>query len=145
MGIFGERRGAAESEIDVFIAQQIFLPEVFLKPAENEEQFRIYGHALYVANRLDLLRRSKVAGEPFWQGKVFLKCRKVIDDKPITHNVFDVLFEDKVIGEISEFDTKARSLFAFELNSKYVARAVIREDLIGNLVHLFVNPANRIN
>ena len=51
----------------------------------------------------------------------------------------------KIIGEISEFDTKARGLFAFELDSKYVARAVIRADLIGNLVHLFVNPDNRIN
>lgn len=145
MGIFGERRGAAESEIDLFISQQIVLPQVFLKPAENEEHFRIYGHSLYVANRLELLKRSAAAGEPFWQGKVFLKCREAIDDKPIKSKVYDVVFEDKIIGEISEFDTKARGLFAFELDSKYVARAVIRADLIGNLVHLFVNPDNRIN
>lgn len=145
MGIFGERRGVAESEIDSFISQQILLPQVFLKPAENEEHFRIYGHALYGANRLDLLKRSAANGEPFWQGKVFLKCRQAVDNKPITSKVFDVVFEDKIIGEISEFDTKARGLFAFELDSKYVARAVIRADLIGNLVHLFVNPENRID
>ena len=144
MGLFSGRSNDIESNIDSFIAQKILLPQIFLRPAENEEHFRIYGHALYEANRLALLKRSVDEGAPFWQGKVFLKCREAIDDKPIKSKVFDVVFEDKVIGEISEFDTKARSLFDFELDSKYVARAVIRADLIGNLVHLFVNPANRI-
>ena len=144
MGLFSGRSNDIESNIDSFIAQKILLPQIFLRPAENEEHFRIYGHALYEPNRLALLKRSVDEGAPFWQGKVFLKCREAIDDKPIKSKVFDVVFEDKVIGEISEFDTKARSLFDFELDSKYVARAVIRADLIGNLVHLFVDPANRI-
>jgi hypothetical protein len=144
MGIFGERKADAESEIDSFLSRKILLPHVFLKPAENEEHFRIYGHSIYGANRLELLKRSTDAGEPFWQGKVFLKCREAIDNKPVASKVFDVFFEDKVIGEISEYDTKAAQLFDFELGSKYVARAIIRADLIGNLVHLFVNPANRI-
>lgn len=35
-------------------------------------------------------------------------------------------------------------MFDFSLDAKYVARAMIRADLIGNLVHLFVNPENRL-
>ena len=144
MGLFGDRPSEAESSIDSFIAQKILLPQVFLKAAEGEEHFRIYGHAKYEFNRLELLKRSAEQGAPFWQGKVFLRCREAIDDKAITSRVFDVVFEDKVIGEISEYDSKARGIFDFELDAKYVARAVIRADLIGNLVHLFVNPANRL-
>jgi hypothetical protein len=144
LGLFGGRSSDVESNIDAFIAQKIVLPQVFLKPTENEEHFRIYGHALYAANRLALLKQGVENGEPFWQGKVFLKCREAIDDKPITTKVFDVVSEGMVIGEISELDSKARSIFDFELDSKYVARAVIRADLIGNLVHLFVDPKNRI-
>lgn len=144
MGLFGSRPSEAESSIDSFISQQILLPEIFLKQAEGEEHLRIYGHAKYEFNRLQLLNESTAAGAPFWQGKVFLKCRQAIDDKALTSRVFDVVFRDKVIGEISEYDSKARGLFEFELDNKYVARAVVRDDLIGNLVHLFVNPANRL-
>ena len=79
MGLFGGRSSEIESNIDAFISQKILLPQIFLKPAENEEHFRIYGHALYEANRLMLLRRSVEEGAPFWQGKVFLKCREAID------------------------------------------------------------------
>ncbi len=145
MGLFSGRSGDVESNIDAFISQKILLPQVFLKPTENEEHFRIYGHNLYAANRLALLKRGVEAGNPFWQGKVFLKCREAIDDKPITTKVFDVISDGMVIGEISELDSKARSIFDFELDSKYVARAIIRADLIGNLVHLFVDPNNRIS
>ena len=144
MGLFGDRPTEAEASIDSFISQQILLPEIFLKATEGEEHFRIYGHAKYEFNRLQLLNESAAAGAPFWQGRVFLKCRDVVDEKALTSKVFDVIFRDKVIGEISEYDSKARGLFEFELDNKYVARAVIRADLIGNLVHLFVNPANKI-
>jgi hypothetical protein len=145
VGLFSGRSGDVESNIDAFISQKILLPQVFLKPTENEEHFRIYGHALYAANRLVLLKRGVEAGNPFWQGKVFLKCREAIDDKPIITKVFDVISDGMVIGEISELDSKARSIFDFDLDSKYVARAIIRADLIGNLVHLFVDPNNRIS
>jgi hypothetical protein len=145
LGLFGERRNEVESNIDSFIAQKILLPQVFLKPAAEEEHFRIYGHSKYELNRVALLNRSVTEGAPFWQGKVFLKCRDSIDDKALPSKVFDVIFEDRVIGEISEYDTKARDIFEFENDTKYVARAIIRADLIGNLVHLFVNPANRLN
>jgi hypothetical protein len=144
VGLFGERPSDVESSIDSFISQRILLPQVFLKPATDEQHFRIYGHAKYEFNRLELLKESAVAGEPFWQGKVFLKCRDAIDDKALTSKVFDVIFQDKVIGEISEYDSRAKAMFEFELDVKYVARAVIRADLIGNLVHLFVNPENRL-
>lgn len=144
MGLFGDRPSEVESSIDSFISQRILLPQVFLKPAANEEHFRIYGHSKYEFNRLELLQRSAAAGEPFWQGKVFLKCRAAIDDKALESKVFDVIFQNKVIGEISEYDSKARGMFDFSSDAKYVARAVIRADLIGNLVHLFVNPENRI-
>jgi hypothetical protein len=144
LGLFGDRPSEVESSIDSFISQKILLPQVFLKPTEDEEHFRIYGHAKYEFNRLELLKESVSAGAPFWQGKVFLKCREAIAEKALPSKVFDVVYRDKVIGEISEFDTKARGIFQFELDTKYVARAVIRADLIGNLVHLFVNPANRL-
>jgi hypothetical protein len=144
LGLFGDRASDKETSIDSFISQKILLPQVFLKPAPDEEHFRIYGHAKFEFNRLALLNRSVAEGAPFWQGKVFLICREAVDDKALTSRMFDVIFEDKIIGEISEYDTKAKQLFEFELGNKYVGRAVIRADLIGNLVHLFVNPENRI-
>lgn len=144
MGLFGERPSDVESSIDSFISQRILLPQVFLKPTADEQHFRIYGHSKYEFNRLELLKQSASSGEPFWQGKVFLKCRDAIDDKALKSKVFDVIYQDKAIGEISEYDSKAKGMFEFELDVKYVARAVIRADLIGNLVHLFVNPENRL-
>ncbi|MFM2384975.1 MAG: hypothetical protein RL166_849 [Actinomycetota bacterium] len=122
MGIFGERKSAVETEIDSFLEQKILLPQTFL--------------------RKSLLNESVVNGEPFWQGKVFLKCRDAFDEKPVPSLIFDVLHDGKLIGQISEFDSVAKSVLNFEPDQKYVARAIIRADLIGNLVHLFVNPDN---
>ena len=144
VGLFGNRPTATEASIDSFISQKILLPEIFLHPAEGEEHFRIYGHAKYEFNRLQLLNESAAAGAPFWQGRVSLECRDAVDDKALTSKVFELIFRDMVIGEISEYDSKARGLFEFELDNKYVAREFIRDDLIGNLVHLFVNPSNRL-
>ena len=137
MGIFGERKANAESEIDSFLAQKILLPQVFLKPAEGEVHLRIYGDAKFSMARQLLLSQSVEAGEPFWHGKVFLKCRDSIDEKSVPSLVFDVMYDGKPIGLISEFDSVARKTLNFELDQKYVARAIIRADLIGNLVHLF--------
>lgn len=145
MGIFGRKPKAAESNVDSFLAQKILLPQVFLQPVEGEEHLRVYGSPQYANVRAHLLLMSIEAGEPFWQGKVFLKCREAVDDKALTSKVFDVIFENKIIGEISEYDSRARELFDFELDEKYVGRVVIRADLIGNIAHLFVNPANRIS
>lgn len=145
MGIFGRKPKAAESNVDSFLAQKIILPQVFLQPVEGEEHFRIYGSPQYANVRAFLLLQSVEAGQPFWQGKVFLKCHETVDDKALKSKVFDVVYEDKIIGEISEYDSKARELFDFELDEKYVGRVVIRADLIGNVAHLFVNTANRVS
>jgi hypothetical protein len=55
-----------------------------------------------------------------------------------------ILFNDVPIGEISEFDLKAKDLLQFTLEAEYFGRAIIQDDLIGNIVHLFINPGNRL-
>jgi hypothetical protein len=140
MGIFGGRKGDAESEIDSFLEQKILLPQTFLRAAEGEQHIRIYGDAKFAIIRQELLNLSTSKEEPFWSGKVFLKCRESIDERTVPSLVFDVMFDGRPIGLISEFDSVARGVLNFELEQKYVARAVIRADLIGNLVHLFINP-----
>lgn len=144
MSIFGERKSEAESDIDSFLAQKILLPQTFLQANEGETHIRIYGDSKFALARQELLTISSLAGQAFWQGKVFLKCRHSIDDRAVPTLLFDVLFDGKLIGQITEFDSVARNVLTFEPEQKYVARAVVRADLIGNLVHLFVNPANRI-
>lgn len=144
MGIFSGRPSEAEAEIDSFLAQKILLPQTFLKANVGEAHIRIYGDARFAMTRQNLLNRSAENGELFWHGKVFLKCRDSIDEKSVPSLVFDVLFDGKPIGTISEFDSVARQTLNFELDQKYVARAVIRADLIGNLVHLFVNAEHAL-
>jgi hypothetical protein len=56
-----------------------------------------------------------------------------------------ILADDVLIGEISEFDLKAKGLLEFTLEANYYGRAVIQDDLIGNVVHLFVDPVNRLS
>lgn len=144
MGIFGDRKSEAESDIDTFLAQKIVLPQTFLQVNEGEQHIRIYGDSKFAQIRQELLTISSLAGQGFWQGKVFLKCRHSIDDRAVPSLLFDVLFDGKIIGQITEFDSVARSVLNFEIDQKYVARAVIRADLIGNLIHLFVNPDNAV-
>ncbi len=144
MGIFGERKSDAELDIDLFLGQKILLPQTFLRANAGEEHIRIYGDSQLAFMRQTLLNESTINNEPFWHGKVFLKCRASLDDRAVPSLVFDVLYDGKPIGLISEFDSVARNVLRFESDQKYVARAVIRADLIGNLVHLFVNPENQI-
>lgn len=145
MGIFGDRKSDAESDIDSFLAQKILLPQTFMQVNEGEQHIRIYGDSKFALVRQELLTISSLAGQGFWQGKVFLKCRHAIDDRAVPSLLFDVLYDGKIIGQITEFDSVARNVLNFEIDQKYVARAVIRADLIGNLVHLFVDPQNRIS
>lgn len=144
MGIFGERKSDAELEIDAFLDQKILLPQTFLRVNAGETHLRIYGDSKFALIRQALLNESAANAEPFWHGKVFLKCRDSLDDRAVPCLVFDVFYEGKQIGAISEFDSVARTVLNFELDQKYVARAVIRADLIGNLVHLFVNPSKTL-
>lgn len=141
---FGKSRSEAETGIDAFLGQKIVLPQLFLKPAEGEIHFRVYGHVEYAEERKELLDRATRGKEPFWSGKVFLKVGPAPRPQTVDSLVLQVIHENIVIGEISEFDSVARNIFKFEEGETYVARAVIRADLIGNLIHLFVNPENRI-
>lgn len=142
---FGKSRGGdAESVIDSFLGQKIVLPQVFLKPAAGEIHFRVYGQVEYEKARKNLLDQSQLAKEPFWSGKLYLRAAEV--SRPAGPGmVLEVLHDKQVIGEISEFDSIARNVFKFVPGEAYVARGVIRADLIGNLVHLFVNPQNTIS
>jgi hypothetical protein len=141
---FGKSQRDAETEVDAFLGQKIVLPQLFLKPAEGETHFRVYGHVEYAEERKELLDRATRGKEPFWSGKVFLKVVPAPRPQTVDSLVVQVIHENIAIGEISEFDSVARNFFQFEEGETYVARAVIRADLIGNLIHLFVNPANRI-
>lgn len=139
---FGKSRGEAETAIDAFLEQKIVLPQVFLKPAEGETHLRVYGQVEYEKARKNLLDQAQLAKEPFWSGKLFLRATKV--SRPTGPGmILEVVHDNQVIGEISEFDSIARNIFKFEPGESYVARGVIRADLIGNLVHLFVNTNNR--
>lgn len=144
MGIFGSRPSEAEAEIDSFLAQKILLPQTFLKANAGETHVRIYGDARFSLARQELLNRSAESGELFWQGKVFMNCRESIGENTVPSLVFTISHDGKQIGQISEYDSVARQILNFEIDQKYVARAVIRADLIGNLVHLFVNSENAI-
>lgn len=141
---FGKSRGDAESSIDSFLEQKIVLPQVFLKPVDGETHLRVYGQTEYEKSRKDLLDQSQLAKEPFWSGKVYVRAAEV--SRPAGPGmIMEVVHANQVIGEISEFDTIAQNVFEFAAGEVYVARAVIRADLIGNLVHLFVNTENRVS
>lgn len=88
---------------------------------------------------------SQRAGQKFWQGKVYLETRLVTEWGNTTKTIFVILFNDVPIGEISEFDLKAKDLLEFALQANYYGRAVIQDDLIGNIVHLFIDPVNRLS
>ena len=140
---FGKARGEAEIAIDSFLEQKIVLPQIFLKAADGETHLRVYGQVEYEKARKHLLDQSQLAKEPFWSGKLFLRATQV-SRAAGPGMIIEVVHEKQVIGEISEFDSIARNVFKFESGEEYVARGVIRADLIGNLVHLFVNTNNRI-
>ena len=142
MSLFNGRRSAAEEAIDEFISQEILLPSVFLRAQEGETHFRVYGHQEYSLARTKLLNDSVIAEKPFWHGKVFLHC--VEGSSAAGSKTYQVRVGTSIIGEISDLDSLARETFSFELGSTYVARAYIRADLIGNLVHLFFNPAHQL-
>lgn len=143
MSLFNGRRSAAEDAIDAFISQEILLPSVFLRAQEDETHFRVYGHPEYAFARTQLLNESVVNGQPFWHGKVYLHC--VEGPSAAGSKVYQVRVGTSIIGEISDLDSIARETFSFEIGSSYVARAYIRADLIGNLVHLFFNPALQLS
>ena len=142
MGIFAGR-GDSGSNLDAFLNQQIVTPKVFLTPAEGEQYIRVYGQTKYAPARSALVQKALGEGEPFWQGKVALELADSDEEGSVPKKVYYIRFENTVIGELSEFDRKAQEVLSYEDGSVYIARAVIQDDLIGCLVQLFVNPANR--
>ena len=142
MGIFASRDESG-SNIGAFLKQQILTPKVFLTPTDGEKYIRVYGQTKYAPARSVLVQKALSEGEPFWQGKVALELADSDEEGSVPKKVYYIRFGNTVIGELSEFDRKAKEVLSYEDGSTYTARAVIQDDLIGCLVQLFVNPANR--
>ena len=141
MGIFANRgNGDSDSSIDAFLSQPIVTPKVFLSPAEGEQYIRVYGQTKYAPARSALVQKALADGEPFWQAKVYLELADSDEEGSVPKKVYFIRFGNTVIGELSEFDRKAKEVLSYEEGSGYIARAVIQDDLIGCLVQLFVNP-----
>ena len=145
LGLFGNQPRSPQDNVDRFLAQgEIDLRSV-LRTQPGEFHLRVHGQTKYAVIRENLLSTSQRAGQKFWQGKVYLETRLVTEWGNTTKTIFVILFNDVPIGEISEFDLKAKDLLEFALQANYYGRAVIQDDLIGNIVHLFIDPVNRLS
>ena len=144
MGIFaGRDQGNSADSLDEFLNQPIVAPKVFLSPAEGEQYIRVYGQTKYSAARATLVQRALSEGQPFWNSKVVLELAES-DEGSVAKKVYFITVGNTVIGELSEFDRRAQDVLSFENGSRFTARAVIQDDLIGCLVQLFVNPENKL-
>lgn len=145
LGLFGNQPRSPQDNVDRFLAQgEIDLRSV-LRTQPGEFHLRVHGQTKYAVIRENLLSTSQRAGQKFWQGKVYLETRLVTEWGNTTKTICVILFNDVPIGEISEFDLKAKDLLEFALQANYYGRAVIQDDLIGNIVHLFIDPVNRLS
>ena len=145
MGLFGNQPRMDQDSVDRYLGQRIVDSRAVLKPQSGEYHLRVHGQTKYSVIRENLLNSARRAGLPFWQGKVFLETRLVTEWGNTTKKIFVLLVNDVPVGEISEFDLKAKDLLEFSLEARYYARAVIQDDLIGNIVHLFIDPVNRLS
>jgi hypothetical protein len=134
-----------QDSVDRYLAQRIVDSRAALRSLEGETHLRVHGQTKYASIRANLLHQSERAGMPFWQGKVYLETRLVTEWGNTTKTIFVILHNDVPIGEISEFDLKAKGLLEFTLEAEYFGRAFVQDDLIGNIVHLFINPVNRLH
>lgn len=144
MGVFGSEERAARDAVDLYLAQGIAKARDAMRSVEGETHLRVHGQTKYATMRENLLQSAQRAGHTFWQGKVYLETRLVTEWGNTTKTIFVILHNDVPIGEISEFDLKAKGLLEFTLEAEYFGRAIIQDDLIGNVVNLFLNPINRI-
>ena len=147
MGIFGnsERMERPEGDgVDQYLSQRIEEPREAMRVVPGETHLRVHGQTKYATIRANLLHAGQKNGGLFWQGKVYLETRLVTEWGNTTKMIFVILFNDVPIGEISEFDLKAKDLLEFTLEAEYFGRAIITDDLIGNIVHLFINPVNKL-
>ena len=145
MNLFGNQARVGHDSVDRYLAQQIDDPRAVLRAQSGEFHLRVHGQTKYAVIRENLLNAAQRQGQKFWQGKVFLETRLVTEWGNTTKTIFVLLVNDVPIGEISEFDLKAKDLLEFSLNANYYGRAVIQDDLIGNIVHLFIDPVNRLS
>lgn len=144
MSIFSSKAPEEQDSVDRYLAQRIVDSRAALRPLEGEQHLRVHGQTKYATIRENLLHHAVRAGMPFWQGKIYMETRLVTEWGNTTKTIFVILHNDVPIGEISEFDLKAKDLLEFSLEAEYFGRAFIQDDLIGNIVHLFINPANRL-
>lgn len=145
MGLFGNQPRSQQDSVDRYLAQSTDDPRAVLRTQSGEFHLRVHGQTKYALIRENLLSGAQRAGRKFWQGKVFLETRLVTEWGNTTKTIFVILINDVPIGEISEFDLKAKDLLEFTLEANYYGRAVIQDDLIGNIVHLFIDPVNRLS
>jgi hypothetical protein len=145
MGLFGNEPRSQQDSVDRYLASSSDNPRAVLRPQSGEFQLRVHGQTKYAVIRESLFKGAQRAGAKFWQGKVFLEAQQVTEWGNTTKTIFVILVDDVLIGEISEFDLKAKGLLEFTLEANYYGRAVIQDDLIGNVVHLFVDPVNRLS
>ncbi len=145
MNLFGNQPRARQDSVDRYLAQGVDDARAVLRPQSGEFHLRVHGQTKYAVMRENLLSSAQRSGQKFWQGKVFLETRLVTEWGNTTKTIFVILLNDVPIGEISEFDLKAKDLLEFKLDANYYGRAVIQDDLIGNIVHLFIDPVNRLS
>lgn len=145
MGLFDNQSRSQQDSVDRYLATNTDDPRAVLRPQSGEFHLRVHGQTKYAVIRENLLSAAQRAGQKFWQGKVFLETRLVTEWGNTTKTIFVILVNDVPIGEISEFDLKAKDLLEFTLQANYYGRAVIQDDLIGNIVHLFIDPVNRLS
>ncbi|WP_296648802.1 hypothetical protein [Rhodoluna sp.] len=145
MGLFSSSNDrASDSALDAFVGQVLLPPKLFLTKQPGEQKIRVFGQTIYADTRQNILNKALNEGLPFWQGKVVLEQRVVTEEGSLPKQVFAILANDgECIGELSEFDRSAQAILDFDGETSYLARAVIQDDLIGNLVQLFIDPANR--
>ena len=145
VNLFGNQPRMDQDSVDRYLAQGIDDPRAVLRNHSGEFHLRVHGQTKYAVIRENLFNTAQRSGAKFWQGKVFLETRLVTEWGNTTKTIFVILFNDVPIGEISEFDLKAKDLLEFKLDARYYGRAVIQDDLIGNIVHLFVDPVTRLS
>jgi hypothetical protein len=145
MVLFGNQPRPQQDSVDRYLAEQVTDARAVLRPQSGEFHLRVHGQTKYAVIRENLLHGAQRSGQKFWQGKVYLETRLITEWGNTTKAIFVILINDVPIGEISEFDLKAKDLLEFTLNANYYGRAVIQDDLIGNVVHLFIDPVNRLS
>ena len=145
MDFLGNQLESQQDSVDRYLAFSTDDRREIMRRQSGEFHLRVHGQTKYAVIRENLLSAAERAGRKNWQGKVFLETRLVTEWGNTTKTIFVILFNDVPIGEISEFDLKAKDLLEFTLEANYYGRAVIQDDLIGNIVHLFIDPVNRLS